>query len=614
MFITLRSKIIAGYGVLVAVHLVFTLWAVNRFSTESTAATGAVGSYAARSTYLLHLATTASQLYGSLSTSASGEAYRRERSRFQELLQNGSRDLDGVLDSSLSVIDRKFRRFDTVARNWGEDMGQADLVESAFRDLILGIEEGGRESTRHLVRQRQVMSTSIQNTLATITLASLVAGIIGILAGVVYARWALQSIERLRTAVRHVSEGEFSQKIHITTADELGDLSFDFNRMIEQLHRYEAMNVESILLERRKAETVVRSIISPIILVDDEGEILLANSAARRLFGEDIDRRVEGLGIRELVDDPDIIAMLELAISGQTDRIERMTYSVEREGESHHYSVSIHPMGRSRASGDDGGSSGGVIMLFTDVTEFKAIDAMKSEILARVSHELRTPVASVLMSTDLLREGVLGELNERQREMVTDMKTDLRRLSTMIDEILKAARVEGVSSLHDLPPVPVEDSLRESVVRHRQISVESGVSFSVESSLPERFSLRILPEHLQLVFDNIVSNAIRFAGAGGNVRVSFERRREGGLIMSAADDGPGIPLSEQDRIFERFYQVDRGRANPPGSIGLGLSLVADVVRRYGGTVSVTSQEGEGALFTVEFPEEIVGREDHEGTT
>ena len=253
-------------------------------------------------------------------------------------------------------------------------------------------------------------------------------------------------------------------------------------------------------------------------------------------------------------------------------------------------------------------------MLFTDVTEFKAIDAMKSEILARVSHELRTPVASVLMSADLLREGVLGELSDRQREMVTDMKTDLRRLSSMIDEILKAARVEGISSLHDISPVPVEDSLRESIVRHRQIAVESGVALTVESSLPERFGLRILPEHLQLVFDNIVSNAIRFAGSGGSVRISFEGGQGGGLLMTVADDGPGIPLSEQDRIFERFYQVDRGRANPPGSIGLGLSLVADVVRRYGGTVSVSSEEGEGALFTVEFPEEIVEREDHEGKT
>ena len=221
-------------------------------------------------------------------------------------------------------------------------------------------------------------------------------------------------------------------------------------------------------------------------------------------------------------------------------------------------------------------------------------------------------MASVLMSADLLREGVLGDLSPRQREMVSDMKTDLRRLSSMIDEILKAARVEGVTSVGDLPPVPVLSVLDESISRQRQIAADTGAKFTVEDRLPDGFALRILPDHLRLVFDNLASNAIRFAGADGTVRIVLTGTPGEGFTMQVSDSGPGIPLSEQDRIFERFYQVDRGRPNPPGSIGLGLSLVADVLRRYGGSVSVSSTEGEGAIFTVHIPEEAGTGHDSKG--
>lgn len=626
MFVTLRSKIVAGYTILVAVNLVFTLWAVNRFSTESSAATGAVGSYADRSTRLLQISTVVSRLLAeSVDRSGDGEEdpLRRQRALLAQLLPAELDTSSTGFDSSLVEIARAVTRFDSAVAAYRLRPATTDFdrIEAAHREVLEEIESAGALSTRLLARGRAALSESIRSTLATITLASLVAGIIGILAGIAYARWALQSIERLRTAVRHVSEGEFSQRIHITTADELGDLSFDFNRMIERLHRYQAMNVESILLERRKAATVVRSIGSPILVVDRAGRLLLANSAALRLFvpsgsppgSPPGSPSGEETSLTEIVTDHRLRDPIIAALSSERQNPDRFSWAIEREGESRHYTVTLHRFGHDSESKTRGEQVGGVIVLLTDVTEFKALDAMKSDILARVSHELRTPLSSTLMSVDLLREGILGELDPRQAEMILAMKTDLRRLSSMIDEILRAARIDSLVPPASLSGISFDAALEETLQRHGTLAGEGGVDFRIVDEAPENLRVRMLPEHLRLIVDNLLSNAIRFAGRGGEVviRLGIEA---GYALIEVSDTGPGIPLSEQERIFERFYQVDRGEPNPPGSIGLGLSMVRDVVARYDGSVTVSGREGEGACFTVRIPPAIDEQENEEELT
>ena len=228
---------------------------------------------------------------------------------------------------------------------------------------------------------------------------------------------------------------------------------------------------------------------------------------------------------------------------------------------------------------------------------------VKDEFLATMSHELRTPLNSILGFSDVL--GTAANLNDKQKKYVANIQSSGRSLMTMINDILDLAKIEsGKMELH-----PAEFSMAELVERHiatmAQMAERRNIAlfWSVDDSMPTLFQD---PGKLQQILNNLLSNAIKFTPEGGRVRVTA-RKSEDQCELTIEDNGIGIPLDEQERIFEKFRQ---GKGQPGQSdtltrkyegTGLGLSIVKEISKLLGGDVTLRSEFGKGSTFTVTFP-------------
>jgi signal transduction histidine kinase len=241
----------------------------------------------------------------------------------------------------------------------------------------------------------------------------------------------------------------------------------------------------------------------------------------------------------------------------------------------------------------------GTLVSLNDITHFQELDALKSDFIARVSHEFRTPLTSMKMSLDLLAKEITGSINPGQRDLVQTLKSDTDRLGKLISDLLTITRLESDSFTDNITKAEcdVMKAIAELLRSMKNLFDEKGVK--LHSDIAQIPKLRILKSELDSLTQNLVSNALKFTPRGGDVTLKAgydPLAKELSLIV--ADTGIGIAVEDQGRIFERFVQVKPTNISSPGSIGLGLAIVTEIAKKYGGKASVSSEIGKGSSFTV----------------
>lgn len=239
---------------------------------------------------------------------------------------------------------------------------------------------------------------------------------------------------------------------------------------------------------------------------------------------------------------------------------------------------------------------GKLVGTIEDVTEQARIDTVRTDFVANLSHELKTPIGGIAALADTM----IGETDPQVIERLTSRIVDESyRLSRIVDDLLDLSRIE-FGSTDDWEPVVISEVVNEVVARLQHESMRTGVSIEVRHTVP----VRVLGDRMQLVsaLENLVTNAVKYSGDGKKVMVEVHATDE--LVSIAViDQGIGIAAKDHQRIFERFFRVDRARSRTTGGVGLGLSIVRHVVSNHGGTVSVVSEEGRGSTFTIVLPRE-----------
>jgi signal transduction histidine kinase len=232
--------------------------------------------------------------------------------------------------------------------------------------------------------------------------------------------------------------------------------------------------------------------------------------------------------------------------------------------------------------------------------ELETASRHKSEFLANMSHELRTPLNAIIGFSQLLRERLFGEINPKQEEYLDDILSSSNHLLSLINDVLDLSKVEAGQVELDIADFSLHETLERGVVMVRDRAVRNGVALSLQLG-PNIDDVRGDERRVRQVVFNVLSNAVKFTPAGGNVVVA-STRENGEVRVSVTDTGPGIAVEDQERIFEEFQQTDVGAKQREGT-GLGLAVSKRLVELHGGRIWVESELGRGSRFVFTLPSE-----------
>ena len=368
--------------------------------------------------------------------------------------------------------------------------------------------------------------------------------------------------------------------LHVCWSRRLRSLKRDLQRTAE--------NQERLSVERQaQQQALFNSMVEGVLLLDKAGKIQLVNQSLERLFGLSSDVRgqtiLEAFRLPELAEvarklpETRMVHGRQIELPGMEERWLQLNAAavLDREG-THH----------------------GSILVFHDLTRLKQLENTRQEFVANVSHELRTPLSLIKGFVETLLDGAKNDPELAERFLKTIEKhTD--RLTFLIEDLLTISHLESGRIVMNLKPVRlrgeverVRDDLQSRALE-KQVNIENGVSESVVVSADS--------DRLQQVLYNLVENAIKYGRQGGQVRIGAKALPKSKIEVFVTDDGPGIPLEAKDRIFERFFRVDRARSRETGGTGLGLAIVKHIVQAHGGEVGVRSEAGQGSTFYFTLP-------------
>ena len=479
----------------------------------------------------------------------------------------------------------------------GRRNAATDFISKVIRPVAVSLKDGCyqyleiNQDAMTLTEKRLDQSAS-EATLTVITI-SVVAVFLSIFTSMRFTRTIIVPAERLTRSVRKISSGQLNQKIDLNTEDEIGELSREFNKMTERLRSYEQMNIQQLIAEKNKSETIVESIADPVIVTDQNGMLVLMNQAAAAVFnvrGTDW----KGKLVRDMVGNQSWAEMLELGGIRRMEQEHRDPLFAFTRND-----LKLYFRPRQAHIVDEYGNIQGVVTLLQDVTRFKDLDRMKSEFIATVSHELRTPLTSLSMGIDILSQEVVGSVNQRQKDLLDAAKDDSERLRKLVKELLDLSKLE--SGKYEMKKELVDfRRLVADAVRPLRLPFEEK-QIHLEIDIPEDLPALSADSHqLNWVITNLLSNALRWTDTGGRVQL-IAKEGDQGLVVTVADTGHGISKENLEIVFDKFVQLKSSTETTPGSVGLGLAIAREVVEAHGGRIWIESEVGVGSTFFFTLP-------------
>jgi two-component system, NtrC family, sensor histidine kinase KinB len=621
MFKSIRARIVWTFAVLVLLNLAATYWSIYNFYAIATSVTSII-----QENYLSVLA--AENMMKSLERQDNALLVASEG----EPAETGG-SLTETRDLFLKWTENRdlfFYWYDQGVRSGAlpEQMPLRDSIQATYRQYVLlgdsmnaRIKQGGfEEAKKYYYARVRPLSDQLRNQCFTLfeinqndlyntmpethsianqtAFGAMMAAIIMLVLSIIATAWLIRSFitpaEMLTERVKQIGAGNVDLKIDVLSDDEVGQLSREFNKMTERLRQYDQINIDTLLSEKRKSETIVDSITDGLIMIDAFATILHVNKRMADLFGFD---EAAGIGrpVTAMVHEDRVLALLHGPLDDSVPPDDRRLsfLQFEREGMALFFRPKITVLRTT-----DGGLYG-VLLLMQDITQFKELDRLKSDFIATVSHEFRTPVTSINMSVDILDQQLLGPLTPKQRELVTAAKEDCFRLTKLARELLQLSKLEsGRVQVRDEPlniRDVVEASLRPLRIQFQEKKV------TLEASVPADLPTIVADEQqLSWVVTNLVTNALKYTEAGGSVTVRGSME-PGALRLEVHDTGVGIAREHLDRIFDKFVQVRNVAGTTPGSVGLGLAIAKEIVEMYGGRIWVESEVGQGSTFGFTLP-------------
>jgi len=339
--------------------------------------------------------------------------------------------------------------------------------------------------------------------------------------------------------------------------------------------------------------TLEKYLSDAVFITDAQQKVVWLNDCAAQVFGSDRDLS-SGKPLSQVTGIKKISALLQDVLEKGEPlpcSYEGATIELNRLSRRYFFKIAINPVFTEN-------NLTGALIQFTDVTRFHEMEGIKSDFVSIVSHEFRTPLTTIIVGVDMLREGMIGDLTPRGKEVLEAIGSDCERLTRLIDNLLELSKIESGSIYVETEPVDV-NYLVEEATRPLKIQAENkGVELIAD--LPPEIPLVAADFNKAVwILSNLIGNALRYTDRGGTIAVKV-RQRVARLFFSVQDTGCGISKEHQEKIFRKYVQM-RKPGQKSGGVGLGLAIAKDIVTAHGGEIWVESEEGKGTTFTFTFP-------------
>jgi len=339
---------------------------------------------------------------------------------------------------------------------------------------------------------------------------------------------------------------------------------------------------KQLLESQRKVNSFVDAMTEGVMLLDAGGRITLANRAFSRMIGSG--RELSGKTMLDIFRNPELESTIRSVLSGGTPRVIEIIPATGRFVEAHIAGVP-NPSGGVEAA----------VVVFHDLTEIRKTERMRRDFVANVSHEFKTPLTAIRGYTETLLGGALQD-PKIATEFLHIVERNSRHLESLVSDLLTLARLEA-----ELPAsfdtVNVKGLVDEQLAQRQSVIAERNLRVTNDCPDIELYADR---SRLGTALSNLIDNAVYYNRPSGEIRVTGAQEN-GSFLLSIADTGEGIPSSDLQRIFERFYRVDKARSRDRGGTGLGLSIVKHAVESQGGSITVSSKLGAGSQFDIRLP-------------
>lgn len=399
--------------------------------------------------------------------------------------------------------------------------------------------------------------------------------------GILLAQTISRPISDMRKHALALARGNFTRKVKVYGYDEIGQLAITFNNLTKKLQEAQA----STEGERRKLSSVLSSMTDGVIATDRRGRVILINEPAVKLLNVS----------RETVLSQPIVHLLGLEDQYSFEDLleEQESVNLDYSTEKNHYVLRAN----FSVIQKDTGFVNGLITVLHDITEQEKIDKERREFVANVSHELRTPLTTMRSYLEALADGAWRD-EEIAPNFLEVTRNETERMIRLVNDLLQLSKMD--SQDYQIKKEWINFIVYfNRIIDRFEITKEHNVRFV--RNLPNHdIFIEMDEDKLTQVLDNIISNALKYSPEGGSVKFIVEEK-ENIIKVSISDQGVGIPKADLQKIFERFYRVDKARSRKLGGTGLGLAIAKEVVNAHGGKIWATSVEGKGTTIAFTLP-------------
>lgn len=401
---------------------------------------------------------------------------------------------------------------------------------------------------------------------------------------------------------QRLAEGDLTPRLRDGERDEFGEIGRALDDAVQRV----GQQVAELTRDRARMEAILAGMVEGVLTVGPQGQVQMVNHAARRMLR--LDDSAIGRRYVELIRHPDIAQQLARALSGEMPGGVELSLGRDLTHTliARAAPVTVTTPGVQAASSAGTNTTGtGAVLVLHDITDLRRADRIRRDFVANVSHELRTPLTAIRGYVEALLDA--PPRPEETRRFLEIIARHSARMERLVKDLLRLARLDAGQEALETAPCSVE-ALFAGVVGDLAPVIEGRSQLVDVTVAPEAASVAGDPAKLHDALRNLVENASNYSPERSRIRLSADAH-EDRVRLRVADSGPGIPEADRQRVFERFYRVDKDRSRESGGTGLGLSIVKHLIELHGGEVDVQNRAEGGAVFTIYLPRAEAGAAD-----